>query len=440
MRDILVIARREFLERVRTKAFIIGTILGPILMGGMMFVPVLMSRSVGKALRIAVVDETGSLRSDVEAALTKSGEADPRTPAETAARSATGDPSAAAPRGATRFEVRPATGEGIDAQRGNAKDAILKGELDAYVFLPIDVLVSSRAEYFAKNVADFDSIRAVDRAVESALIERRLTTEGIDPAKLKTLTKPLDLKRLRVSESGAQEDRGASFLFSMLMMMMIYMGVMLWGQAVMTGVIEEKTNRVVEVIASSTSPQNLLFGKLLGVGSAGLLQFGAWIATAVILSVVSGSFAFLSGMQMPEINPWVIVAFPVFFLLGFFLYAALYAAIGSAVNSTQEAQNLVLPVMMPIIIAIVCWPVVMRAPESTLSTVLSLIPFMTPILMFLRMTLLMPPLWQILLSIALTATTIAGVIWVAGRIYRVGILMYGKPPNFPELVRWIRHG
>jgi ABC-2 type transport system permease protein len=328
----------------------------------------------------------------------------------------------------------------VAAQREAAKDAILKGTLDGYVFLPRDILAESKAEYFSKNVADFDSIRAVDRAVETAIVERRLTGEGIDPARMKALTKPVDLKRLRVSESGAREDRGASFIFSMIMMMMIYMGVLLWGQAVMTGVIEEKTNRVVEVIASSTSPQNLLFGKLLGVGSAGLLQFGIWILTAVGLSIASGSFAMFSGVELPEINPWVIAAFPVYFLLGFFLYAAMYAAIGAAVNSTQEAQNLAFPAMLPIIIAIICWPVVMRAPESTTATVLSLIPFMTPILMFLRMSLLMPPLWQILLSIVLTSLTIVAVIWAAGRIYRVGILMYGKPPNFPELVRWLRHG
>lgn len=440
MRDIVVIARREFMERVRTKAFVIGTIVGPLFMGAMTVVPMLMSRSVSKAVRIAVIDATGSLKGDVEQALTSSATAEQERndPRDVAVQQ---DGSAAARRvGVTRFEIRPADGASTADQRKAAEQAILKGTLDAYVYLPENVLAESKADYYAKNVADFDGIRAVDRAVEGALISRRLTGAGIDKGVLKELTKPLDLKRLRVSASGSKEDRGASFIFSLLMVMMIYMGVMLWGQAVMTGVIEEKTNRVVEVIASSTSPKNLLFGKLLGVGSAGLLQFGIWILAAVGLSLASGSFAFLSGVELPEINPWVVAAFPVFFLLGFFLYASLYAAIGSAVNSTQEAQNLVFPVMMPIIIAMVCWPLVMRAPGSTMSVVLSLIPFMTPILMFLRMTLEMPPLWQIALSIALTGLTTVGVIWIAGRIYRVGILMYGKPPNFPELLRWIRHG
>jgi ABC-2 type transport system permease protein len=254
------------------------------------------------------------------------------------------------------------------------------------------------------------------------------------------LTRPLDLKRLRVSDKGEQEDRGVSFFLSLILVMMIYVGTLMWGQVVMTGVIEEKTNRVVEVIVSSTTPRNLLFGKLVGVGGAGLLQFGIWILALVGVSLASGSLAFLSGVDLPEINPVLIAAFPIFFLLGFFLYASLYAAIGSAVNTIQEAQNFIFPVMLPIIMAMVCWPVVMRAPDSTLSVVLSLIPFMTPILMFLRMSVLMPPVWQIALSVVLTSLTIALVIWIAARIYRVGILMYGKPPNFPEMVRWVRHG
>jgi ABC-2 type transport system permease protein len=326
------------------------------------------------------------------------------------------------------------------AQREAAKQAVLSGRLDVYIVLPPNVLSESRAEYYARSVTDFEGIRAVDRAIEKVVFARRIRAEGIDPVRIEAMTRPLDLKRLRVSDKGEQEDRGVSFLLSLILVMMIYVGTLMWGQVVMTGVIEEKTNRVVEVIVSSTTPRNLLFGKLVGVGGAGLLQFGIWILALVGVSLASGSLAFLSGLDLPEINPVLIAAFPIFFLLGFFLYASLYAAIGSAVNTIQEAQNFIFPVMLPIILAMVCWPLVMRAPDSTLSVVLSLIPFMTPILMFLRMSVLMPPVWQIVLSVVLTSLTIALVIWVAARIYRVGILMYGKPPNFPEMVRWVRHG
>lgn len=431
MSDILVIAKREFIERVRTKAFVIGTILGPIFMAGIMIVPALMARNLAKSVSVTVIDAEGSLRSLVEESL--AGDSEPQ---ETSG----GGPLGRRDQGTTKFVVKAPEGADIAAQREAAKQAVLKGTLDAYVVLPPDVLTESKAEYYAKSVTDFEGIRAVDRAIEKAVFFKRISSAGIDPAHVASLTRPLDLKRLRVSDKGETEDRGVSFFLSLILVMMIYVGTLMWGQVVMTGVIEEKTNRVVEVIVSSTTPRNLLFGKLVGVGGAGLLQFGIWILALVGVSLASGSMAFLSGVDLPEINPVLIAAFPIFFLLGFFLYASLYAAIGSAVNTIQEAQNFIFPVMLPIILAMVCWPVVMRAPDSNLAVILSLIPFMTPILMFLRMSVLMPPVWQIALSIVLTSLTIALVIWIAARIYRVGILMYGKPPNFPEMVRWVRHG
>ena len=432
-RDILVIAKREFIERVRTKAFVIGTILGPIFMATIMIVPALMASKLAKSVSITVIDAEGSLRTLVEDSL-RGGAPNPEA-------NKPEDPmNARRNTGTTQFVIKPAVGADVAAQREAAKKAVLAGKLDVYVVLPEDVLSASKAEYYSKSVTDFEGIRAVDRALEKAVFAKRIGAAGIDPAQIAALTKPLDLKRLRVSEEGEHEDKGVSFFLSLILVMMIYVGTLMWGQIVMTGVIEEKSNRVVEVIVSSTTPRNLLFGKLVGVGGAGLLQFGIWILGLVGVSAASGSLAFLSGLELPALNPVLIAAFPIFFLLGFFLYASLYAAIGSAVNTIQEAQNFIFPVMLPIIMAMVCWPVVMRAPDSTLSVVLSLIPFMTPILMFLRMSVLMPPVWQIALSVVLTSLTIALVIWVAARIYRVGILMYGKPPNFPEMLRWVRHG
>lgn len=437
--DILVIAKREFIERVRTKAFVIGTILGPVFMAGIMVVPALMASKLAKSVSITVIDAEGSLRGLVEDSLR--GEAADKTPEAKPTDPMNRSRDLQAGRGgSTRFVIRPAEGADVAAQREAAKKAVLAGRLDVYVVLPPDVLAESKAEYYAKSVTDFEGIRAVDRAIEKAVFAKRIGAAGIEPEKIAALTRPLDLKRLRVSEEGEHEDQGVSFFLSLILVMMIYVGTLMWGQIVMTGVIEEKTNRVVEVIVSSTTPRNLLFGKLVGVGGAGLLQFGIWILALVGVSAASGSLAFLSGLELPALNPVLIAAFPIFFLLGFFLYASLYAAIGSAVNTIQEAQNFIFPVMLPIILAMVCWPVVMRAPDSTLAVVLSLIPFMTPILMFLRMSVLMPPVWQIALSVVLTSLTIALVIWIAARIYRVGILMYGKPPNFPEMLRWVRHG
>jgi ABC-2 type transport system permease protein len=228
------------------------------------------------------------------------------------------------------------------------------------------------------------------------------------------------------------------FLFASILLVAIYTAVFMWGQALMTSVIEEKTNRVVEVMVSSVSPGTLLGGKLLGVGAAGLAQFMAWALTMGLIGLYVGSGAVAGGAAVPEVSLTVLVAFVTFFLLGFFLYGSLYAAVGAAVNSMQEAQNLILPMMAPVILAMMFFPMVVRSPDSTLAVTLSLIPLLSPLLMFLRISVLTPPLWQVALSVVLTGLTIWGVVWVAARIYRVGILMYGKRPTFPEIVRWVR--
>jgi ABC-2 type transport system permease protein len=209
----------------------------------------------------------------------------------------------------------------------------------------------------------------------------------------------------------------------------------MWGQVVMTSVIEEKTSRVVEVMVSSISSGRLFAGKLLGVGAAGLTQSLIWAGVLAVIGL-SGS---LGGVRLPEASPLVLAALVVYFLLGYFFYAALFAGIGSAVNTPQEAQTLVFPVFAPLVVGTLCFPLVLQSPDGTLSTVLSLLPPLTPLLMFLRITVLTPPWWQIGLSVLLTGLAIAAVVWLAARVHRVGILMYGKRPTFPEIMRWVRH-
>jgi ABC-2 type transport system permease protein len=255
---------------------------------------------------------------------------------------------------------------------------------------------------------------------------------------VKDLTKELDLKTIRLSEKGEREDQGAAMIFSIIMLMILYMSILLWGQAVMTSVIEEKTSRVVEVMAAGVSPTTLLAGKLLGVGAAGLTQFLVWAISLFGVSAFAAGAA-MGSFSMPEVTPLMLVSFVLFFLLGFLFYAALYASIGAAVNTVQEAQSLAFPVLLPIILAMVCFPAVLEAPDGVLAVTMSMIPGMSPLIMFLRIVVLTPPLWQIALSIALLALGILGVVWVAARVYRVGILMYGKKPTFPELVKWVRH-
>ena len=409
------VVRREYLERVRTKAFVIGTVLGPLVMGAMMLVPILAVGSASKRLTVEVLDRTGRLGPQVEEAL----------------RAATfGDKA--------RFDVQAGGGEPPGAREAALKKAVLESRLDGYLVLPEDALEKSTASYYGRNVSNSIDLRTMERAVSDVLVGHRLAGAGLDPTKVKDLTKELDLKTIRLSESGEREDRGAAMILALILLMILYTSIIMWGQMVMTSVIEEKTNRVVEVMAAGVSPTTLLAGKLLGVGAAGLTQFLVWAISMFGVSVFGAGIA-MGPFAMPEITPVMLVSFVLFFLLGFLFYAALYASIGAAVNTVQEAQSLAFPVMLPIILAMVCFPAVLEAPDGALAVTMSMVPGMSPLIMFLRVVVLTPPLWQIALSVALLALGILGVLWVAARIYRVGILMYGKRPTFPELMKWVRH-
>ncbi len=315
---------------------------------------------------------------------------------------------------------------------------MLGGKLDGYLELPADAVASGSASYFGRNVSNRIDLRTMERAVSDVLVGQRLTFAGLDPGRVKDLTKELDLKTIRLSETGEREDRGAALIFSVILLMILYVSILMWGQAVMTSVIEEKSNRVVEVMGSGVSSTTLLAGKLLGVGAAGLTQFLVWSLSLFGVSLaMAGPFA--GSIPMPEVTPLMLVSFVLFFLLGYFFYAALYASIGAAVNTVQEAQSLVFPVMTPIIVGMIFFPTALEAPDGPLAVTLSMIPGVSPLIMFLRIVVLAPPLWQIALSVALMLLGILAVLWVSARVYRVGILMYGKKPTFPELMKWVRH-
>ena len=278
----------------------------------------------------------------------------------------------------------------------------------------------------------------MERAVTEVLVAARVSAAGLDAAKVKELTRELDLRTVRLSATGAREDRGTAMIFAIILLMILYTSIIMWGQIVMTSIIEEKTSRVVEVIGSGIGPSTLLAGKLLGVGGAGLTQFLIWALSLFGVSLAMAGPA-AGSLSMPEVTPLLLVSFVLFFLLGFLFYAALYAAIGSAVNTVQEAQSFVFPVLMPIIVAMVCFPTVLESPDGPLAVGMSMVPGISPLIMFLRIVVLTPPMWQIVLSIVLLVLGILAAIWLAARIYRVGILMYGKKPTFPELVKWVRH-
>ena len=271
----------------------------------------------------------------------------------------------------------------------------------------------------------------------------RLADAGYDPDKVGELSADVDLRTIRVSKEGSRAEGGAGgFLFAYILFFMLFLSLIIWGQQVMNGILEEKGSRAVEVIISTVKPFELMMGKLTGICLVGLTQFGIWLVTMVVISapgLLSTMSTMPDDLQIPTLSPLTALQFLLFFTLVFFVYASFYAALGAAFNSLQEAQQVAGTLGILFAVPAILMPMIINAPSSTLSTVVSLIPLFTPVLMPLRIVTEMPPLWQIAAAYVLTFGFLVLMVWLCGRIYRIGILMYGKKPTIPELLRWVRY-
>ncbi len=298
---------------------------------------------------------------------------------------------------------------------------------------------------YAKNISNMEFNANMERAVSRAVGNVRLAQSGLDQALVHKLTRGVDIKTFKVSEEGTKEESGlVAFGVSYVMIFILYMALIFYGQFVMRGVYEDKNSRVVEVVLSSVKADQLMAGKIIGIGGAGLTQFLVWALFIILASTygvaLMNIYAPGAGqIPLPSISFSVYLFFFIFFILGYFIYATLYATLGSMVTDEADAQSLQWPVTMLIVLGFLFMFFILNNPNSTLAVVLSLIPFFTPLLMFLRHSVGAAPLWQVLLSVVLMIVSIYGLIRLTGRIFRVGILMYGKKPTLPEVIKWIKY-
>jgi ABC-2 type transport system permease protein len=431
--QIVTIARREYLTRVKTKGFWIATLVLPAAMAALVVLPSLFLARTKATHRMTIVDAVGGLGERVASELAAAErEAVRELPA---GMEADREPETA------RFEVAVVPAEPDAEAQAAALDArVLAGEIDSWIRVDAESLAAGNVAYRAESVSNFLTQRRLERALSEAFAATRLAAEGYDATRVVELTRPVDLTTLKVTEEGTSEEEGMSgFLLAYLLFFLLYLVVAIYGGLVMNGVLEEKSSRIVEVLLATTTPKELLYGKLLGIGAAGLTQLVVWMTALAAITApgVASALAFGDGV-IPQVAPSVLVHFLFHFLLGFFLFAAMYAAIGAATNSVQEAQPLT-GIVVPFLIAPMLFMVtVINDPDSTLAAVLSLIPTFTPLLMMLRIAVKSPPAWQIALGYVLTTAFVVGLMALCARIYRVGILMYGKRPTFAELGRWIR--
>ncbi|HPE89986.1 MAG TPA: ABC transporter permease [Spirochaetia bacterium] len=420
MRKLPAIIRYEFKLMAANKAFVILTILGPFLILAITVLPGLLSMnpkalSGGEPIAIAASSGAGA-----------QGEAAALYAAFESAMSSQG-------RG---VEPLPLDDEAI----ADAKRRVGSGKLAALVVMPAG-WADSGATLYTKTGTDAMLYGTVERVVDAFARESRIARSGVDPDLARSLVRSVDLSIVKLS-AGDREEAGGEGAFvqtlftAMSFVMLVYMTTLLYGQMIGRSVVTEKTSKTVEIMLSSVSPRELMFGKILGLGLAGLLQYGVWVSLALVLSKLLMP---LLGMAAPSaIAPGNLAWLVVFFVLAFFLYASLYAALGAAAEDEQHLGQLAWPVLVFLIVPLVMISSFVSNPDSPLSVGLSLFPMTSPIVMLIRVLIATPPAWQLTTCIGVLVVSVYGAAAAAAKIFRVGILMGGKRASFGEMVKWLR--
>lgn len=417
MNKIFIIVKREFLTKVMTKGFLIGTLLGPVFMLGIMFLPAyFMNMSHDEAVTMGVVDQSGIMAPKLYSVFDdtlKNGE--------------------------PRYNIHSISPEDYRANEQKYRDQIDSKALNMLLLIPADVLQGGTVTYMAKSISDIEFIQTIRQRLNSVVNKIRLEKAGIDPREIARLTTKIKLKTVKIVK-GKEEEKGLGqeYIVSMVFLFILYFTLIFYGNAIMRGVLEEKTSRVIEILLSSTNSFKLMLGKLLGVGSVGLVQYMFW-ALMGFAGFMFAASQIPDAFQNVSFSPTIFIFFIIFFILGFFEFATLFAAVGAMCSSQDDVQALGTPVTMMIVIPFMISFMVIRDPTSSLAQILSLIPFLTPMLMFLRISLVMPPVWEIAVALLLNIAAILLFTWISAKIFRVGILMHGKRPTVPEIFRWLKY-
>ncbi len=314
--------------------------------------------------------------------------------------------------------------------------------LDGVLLVPADAFDRpvTNLTYFSRSAADLLAQERLGRVVNRALQRERLAARGLEPSEVELLLAPLPVQTVQVTKSGQERTGGeGSLVVAMLFLALLFIPSLVYGQEVMRGVIQEKTDRVVEILVSSMTPMELLSGKILGMAAVGLTQMAVWMAMAGLLLGSGLSQAQAAGLDLSTVlRPSVAVWFVVFFLLSYLVTVGAYAAGGAIVSSEKEAQQVLTPVMIVFMVPWFLMMPILTNPDSTLSVVLSLVPIYTPMTMFIRILVSEPPAWQVALSLVLSVATIAFLLKATAKIFRAGLLATGKRPTIPELWRWLK--
>lgn len=425
MHRVLTIMRREYVTRVHSRGFVIGTVLTPFLMIAWIAAPGYFALRTTGEREVVVLDQSGDplLFSTLQEQLRSTGR-DRRADVQ-------GKPLSALFQ--LRQHIIPAAADIEQLRREHERRQSATSQT-ALLLLSRDVLEGRPAEYVGPTLSD-PAIADFGRAVDSSIMRSRLGRRGLEVELQKSIVDAPEMRRVRMQTAGKVAGEGAESV-ALVMLTTMYLVTLLYGTWVMRGALVEKRSRIVELLLTIARPVDLMVGKLLGIGFAGLTQCLIWVTAAALLTIPSIT---VGGFELPKVSPALFLYFVIFFLLGYFLYATLFALAGASSSNTDEGQQITMPLVMLQLVPILVFYMVLRQPNSTLSVVLSIIPFFAPTLMLLRLAITEPPLWQIVSSFGLMVASIVGVVWFTAKVYRAGILMSGKRQTLFELIRWLRY-
>jgi ABC-2 type transport system permease protein len=437
MIKLLAVIKREYIQRVRAKMFILSTIVLPLVTSLFGIIPAIILNIKTPPLRVAVVDKTGKMYGQLQLAVAND---QPDQGAATEAPAGNINERRGTGRRDFIFEEVKAGDRSDDQIRAELDQRLRAIEIDGYIILQPDFLNRGQVEFFNRNPGDLISRGRLQSALNRATREQRLIEANVDTKTRQGLFKPMELQAVKVGAAGQERDWGGSFALVFGIGFVMYLSILMYGQIILGAVIEEKETRIAEILFSSVKPFTLMMGKLVGVSLVALTQLAIWGLAFSAFALFGAGFFAASGVRgnIPSVPLSHYIYFGLFFLLGYFIYGTIYALLGSMVTTAQEGGQLAVPIILMLAVSFYLFYPVSRSPDSTFSFWVSLIPFSAPVAMLVRIVTQTPPFWQIALSLLIGFGSVLGIMWVAARIYRVGMLMYGKRASIPEALRWAR--
>ncbi len=416
MRNMLLIAKREYLEQIRGRSFRISTVLVPLVLIGAMSVSAFTGRRLATGKHIAIAADNPTLAADIRSNLLGNKLAHD-----------------------TVDIVAPFTAQ----DRSNLLARIENKSVNGVLIIENSASSKPHVTYISESSGDLMDTSRLGAAVNAALINLRLAQQGLTPQQVQALLKTVSIETLQISSNGKTgRSQGLTPLYkAMVMTFLMTMPILLYGLDMARSIVEEKSSRIFEVMLSVARPDDMLTGKLLGVGAVGLTQIGIWIAAAVLLGGSAMLGPLLSGNVKLHFTLVEAILFPIYFVLGFFLYSAFFSGLAATCETAQDLQMYITLAVIPTWTSFAILPFLLNNPNSVWVAAASMFPPTAPLVMLPRLGMLPTPYpwWQVGLSIALLLLCIWGVVWFASRLYRVGILMYGKRATLPELLRWLRY-